>query len=208
MCLPVEWFVFEADAPFLLAARRLLPGDAARKALERGCPVLVNNTGATCGAVPRQARWAVFQRLLHGRAVPPVPASIPGNPFAPCREPSSARSSTPCLVADSFSAFSFCAPRAAPGWVLRRAPILSLMLLGGLVVPPGHSRQIVQVYTPLDFVSATVDGNSTTSGASCASVSATTARPSLPVPPVTAIRMPPACQTWNSSAAPGAWPRH
>ncbi|HKN40892.1 MAG TPA: DUF4012 domain-containing protein [Acidimicrobiia bacterium] len=31
-------------------------------------------------------------------------------------------------------------------------------VLGGEVAPPGYSRQIVQVYTPLDLVSATVDG--------------------------------------------------
>jgi Protein of unknown function (DUF4012) len=31
-------------------------------------------------------------------------------------------------------------------------------VLGGDVAPPGYSRQIVQVYTPLDLVSATVDG--------------------------------------------------
>lgn len=31
-------------------------------------------------------------------------------------------------------------------------------VLGGRLVPPGHNRQIVQVYTPLDLVSATVDG--------------------------------------------------
>ncbi len=31
-------------------------------------------------------------------------------------------------------------------------------VLGGLVVPPGFSRQIVQVYTPLDLMAATVDG--------------------------------------------------
>jgi len=31
-------------------------------------------------------------------------------------------------------------------------------VLGGEVAPPGYSRQIVQVYTPLDLASATVDG--------------------------------------------------
>jgi hypothetical protein len=31
-------------------------------------------------------------------------------------------------------------------------------VLGGLVAPPGFSRQIVQVYTPLDLMAATVDG--------------------------------------------------
>jgi hypothetical protein len=31
-------------------------------------------------------------------------------------------------------------------------------VLGGDVAPPGYSRQIVQVYSPLDLVSATVDG--------------------------------------------------
>jgi hypothetical protein len=31
-------------------------------------------------------------------------------------------------------------------------------VLGGAVAPPGYSRQIVQVYTPLDLVSVTVDG--------------------------------------------------
>jgi hypothetical protein len=31
-------------------------------------------------------------------------------------------------------------------------------VLGGLVAPPGYSRQIVQVYTPLDLMAATVDG--------------------------------------------------
>jgi hypothetical protein len=31
-------------------------------------------------------------------------------------------------------------------------------VLGGQVTPPGFSRQIVQVYTPLDLVAATVDG--------------------------------------------------
>ena len=31
-------------------------------------------------------------------------------------------------------------------------------MLGGAVAPPGYSRQIVHLYTPLDLVSATVDG--------------------------------------------------
>ncbi|MCA1845247.1 MAG: DUF4012 domain-containing protein [Actinobacteria bacterium] len=35
---------------------------------------------------------------------------------------------------------------------------LPAYVLGGQVAPPGFSRQIVQVYTPLDLVSATVDG--------------------------------------------------
>ena len=35
---------------------------------------------------------------------------------------------------------------------------LPAYVLGGLVAPPGFSRQIVQLYTPLDLVSATVDG--------------------------------------------------
>jgi Protein of unknown function (DUF4012) len=35
---------------------------------------------------------------------------------------------------------------------------LPAYVLGGAVAPPGFSRQIVQIYTPLDLVSATVDG--------------------------------------------------
>jgi hypothetical protein len=35
---------------------------------------------------------------------------------------------------------------------------LPAYVLGGQVAPPGHSRQIVQLYTPLDLVTATVDG--------------------------------------------------
>jgi uncharacterized protein DUF4012 len=35
---------------------------------------------------------------------------------------------------------------------------LPAYVLGGLVAPPGFSRQIVQVYTPFDLVAATVDG--------------------------------------------------
>jgi hypothetical protein len=35
---------------------------------------------------------------------------------------------------------------------------LPAYVLGGQVLPPGFSRQIVQIYTPLDLVTATVDG--------------------------------------------------
>jgi uncharacterized protein DUF4012 len=35
---------------------------------------------------------------------------------------------------------------------------LPAYVLGGRVAPPGHNRQIVQVYTPFDLVTATVDG--------------------------------------------------
>ena len=38
-------------------------------------------------------------------------------------------------------------------------------VLGGLVVPPGYSRQITQIYSPLDLVSATVDGQPPPAGA-------------------------------------------
>ena len=42
---------------------------------------------------------------------------------------------------------------------------LPAYVLGGQVVPPGFSRQIVQVYTPLDLVTATVDGRPPPAGA-------------------------------------------
>jgi hypothetical protein len=38
-------------------------------------------------------------------------------------------------------------------------------VIGGGVAPPGVSRQIVQLYTPLDLISLTVDGNTPSAGA-------------------------------------------
>jgi hypothetical protein len=42
---------------------------------------------------------------------------------------------------------------------------LPLYVLGGQVTPPGFSRQIVQIYTPLDLMAATVDGRPPSAGA-------------------------------------------
>jgi hypothetical protein len=42
---------------------------------------------------------------------------------------------------------------------------LPAYVLGGVVVPPGYSRQITQIYSPLDLVSATVDGRPPPAGA-------------------------------------------